>query len=169
MPVFEPINSIIISWLGPFKLDELDRDNDPNVIYLIAGKKKYGRKVKVLYVGLTKRTAYQRISEHKRSPNKANIRWDTVEIWIGYIQHPAPCDAKTLGLVEHYLIHYSLPELNDKKQSRPTRAACVVSQWRKKDTEPYLHKQPIHEGLPDVIWWDKSHWRCGNLSVRRGE
>ena len=68
MPVFEPINSIVISWLGPFTLDELIKDDDPNVIYLIAGKKKYGRKVKTLYIGLTKRTAYQRVSEHKKEP-----------------------------------------------------------------------------------------------------
>jgi len=165
MPIFELINPVIITWLGPFALDELSKTDDPNVVYLIAGKRRYGRNVKVLYIGLTKRTAQQRIQEHKRNPDKANVRWDTVQIWIGYIQHPTPCDSRTLGLAEHYLIHYSAPELNDKKLSRPTQIACVVSQWRKPDSTPYMRKQAIHEGLPDVIWWDKSHWRCGNLSI----
>jgi len=168
----DSVHSIIVSWAGPFLREKLSKSDEPNVLYMIAGRKKYGRKVEILYIGLTKRTAQERIEEHLRdackpSSTKSAIHLDTVQIWVGHIQFPNPCTSIAFGLAEHYFIHFTKPVLNKRKLECPRRTACLVSQWRKKDFSPYQKKPSIHRDLPDILWWDEPHWRCGNLSVSK--
>jgi hypothetical protein len=55
--------------------------------------------------------------------------------------------------------------LNDRKTVRPPKATTVISHWFKQNGEPRYNQQGLLVDFPDVISWDGSHWREGNLRV----
>jgi hypothetical protein len=71
-----------------------------------------------------------------------------------------------LELAEHCLVSFWQPTLNNRKTIYyPRDPICFISQWFKKDEQPYLRRPSILIDLPDLLWWDKERWRTGNLKV----
>ena len=164
------LETIVLSWKGPYTLSELERIPDGNGIYLLTGTKKYSRSLlsftKVLYCGITERRFSVRVNEkHHQVPN---IKPTNLRIWIGCPIFPVNHDRSHLELLETCLVSFWQPELNQKKKAYyPRKPICLVVKWCKQDGTAYKRLPDDISELKDVMWWDCKDWRTGDLKVQR--
>ena len=156
--------AIIIHWKGPYSYDVIKNNKSGNGLYLFAGKRRWQRyKSQILYCRITKGEFYNRFKIHHKLPDV----YRELEIWLGQLIHPLVPTRNHLEIAESLLVYFWQPELNERKRMYPPRQAIsLISHWFKKDGTPRKNQRRIYSQLPDVICWDNSLWRTGNLHVQ---
>ena len=156
----------IIDWSGPYTIDNIKDyiDSAANCIYLISGLQKYQRgSEQVQYCGITQRDVIERLEDEyhhiKEVPRDC-------QIWVGRFANPLfRRNRRNLELVEHLLIYYEKPYLNDKKtKSPPKEPVVVVNRWR--DTNDKYRQRRLYavQEIPDVIMFDgEEFWKADRL------
>ena len=164
------LETIVLSWKGPYTLSELEKLEEGNGVYLLTGTKKFSRSLlsftKVLYCGITERRFSIRVNEkHHQVPN---IKSTNLRVWVGRPIFPATYGRSHLELLETCLVSFWQPELNQKKKAYyPRKPICLVVKWGKQDNTPYKRIPGDVAELKDVLWWDCKDWRIGNLKLQR--
>lgn len=157
--------TIKINWLGPFSEIEIDSLNGGNGLYLFTGKRRYQRSdSEIQYIGITENAYRDRLRNH----HKISEINRELGIWLGEIDYPAEHERKHLETAESIMVYFWQPELNDRKKFTPPVPTTVISHWYSADGKPRKNQKNIYKDLPDVICWDGSYWRTGNLSVYEG-
>jgi hypothetical protein len=158
------LKTVIIHWSGPHSLDDVCASDKSNGIYLLTGKKKYGRTNQIQYCGITEGQFCNRINKkHHKLPQ---IIDKTLAIWLGKITYPARFNRSHLELAESCFVFFWSPELNERKKINcPSQPICFISQWFTSEGKTRLIRPPIVKGLPDLLWWDNERWRTSKLSV----
>lgn len=154
------METIIIHWKGPF-YDPKDI-KDSYGLYLIAGKRRYGREDDIQYCGITERDFLARFSDtgHKIKYIQRDLR-----IWVGRVAFPLEIGRSQLEAAEKMIVYFWQPHLNDRKKITLPGPTTVISHWFKNDGTPRYRQQGVYRDLHDVISWDGHHWRTGNLTV----
>lgn len=164
------LETIVLQWKGPYTIEQVNRLDDGNGVYLLTGYKKHSRSLlnftKVLYCGITGRRFALRVNEkHHQVPN---LKPASLRVWLGCPIFPTGYDRSHLELLETCLISFWQPELNQKKRAYyPARPICLVVKWCKPDGTPYKRLPGDIAELKDVLWWDCKDWRTGNLKVEK--
>jgi hypothetical protein len=152
-------STILIHWHGPYKsIEEIEGENG---LYLLTGKRKYEPQEQIQYCGITEDSFYCRLVNHQR----INEITRDLRIWLGTIAYPEVTDRSHLWVAEKMLVYFWQPALNTQLRYHPPQATNLISQWFFCDGEPRHHQKAIYQDLPDVICWDGSLWRTGNLKV----
>jgi hypothetical protein len=158
--------TVKIHWSGAYTLDDEEQlKARGNGLYLLTGKRSgrgYKDEIGIQYVGITERSFLDRFKDkyHKVDDIKE------LEIWCGEIEYPTQFDRKHLEIAEKLIVYYWKPKLNERKiVERPKENITIVSHWFKKNDEPRLRQHTVLKNLHDVISWDGTHWRVGNLSI----
>jgi hypothetical protein len=155
--------TIKINWYGPFEdVSDIDVDKGGG-LYMITGKRKYQRSdPEIQYIGITTTTYKTRFANH----HKFNLVNRECCIWLGKIDYPKEYSTEHLKMAESIMVYFWQPELNEKlKANPPSQPTNVISHWFRKNGKVRRKKKSIYKKLPDVICWDGSHWRSGNLKV----
>jgi len=153
---------VIVDWRGPFSYDDIKDNSDwSNGLYLATGKLKYQRKSKIQYCGITGGGFYERLRKHHKVHK---IEWDQ-EFWIGEISYPDNASRCFLEMAESIIIYFWQPDLNDRKKVMMPKPMTLINKWFKKDSTPRFRQHPMCKELDDVLSFDGSHWRSGNLQV----
>ena len=150
--------TIIIRWEGPVTMDSLKRGTGGG-LYLLSGLCKYERKDSIQYCGITERDFPDRFAQH----HKVSLIRRNLRCWTGTVIYPKRASRTTLETAESCLIYFAQPPLNDRKTVNPPKATTVISHWFKPNGEPRYNQQGLLSHFPDVVSWDGSHWREGNL------
>ncbi|MEI6707837.1 MAG: hypothetical protein WCK96_11960 [Methylococcales bacterium] len=153
--------TIKIHWKGVYSLDEVNKREDGNGLYLLAGKRKYKQEDSdIQYFGITEKKYKERFSD-KNHPIHDITR--DLKIWLGEVIYPQNFELKHLKTAEAIMIYYWQPNLNTQNKPYPPRPTTIVSHWFKKDGSPRINQ--VYKNLHDVMSWDGEYWRTGNLSV----
>lgn len=155
------MKSFVIKWRGPYSFEEVAQDYGCG-IYAIAGLKYRERDSEpyIQYIGITKVSFSNRLKNHHKLEKVTREQ----EFWLGELTSDE-YDKAELELVEHCLVKWWGPPLNDKKIiSEPKEPIVVVSHWFNKNQEVRYKQPSIVKNLHDVISWDGELWRTGNLS-----
>jgi hypothetical protein len=164
-----------IHWKGPYKIywressyalegtDEktLKEFKDGSGIYLLTGKVKHKIKDQIQYCGIAEHSYYDEFVRHPQIPQ---INRD-LRVWLGRIDFPKPFTRDHLEEAEAITIRFWRPVLNKNKKSYPSERVIIISHWFKPDGSPRLRQPEIIRDLDDVLCWDGTYWRTGNLSV----
>lgn len=157
--------TVKIHWSGAYTLDDEEQlKARGNGLYLLTGKRSgrgYKDEIGIQYVGITELSFLNRFKDknHKIHTIKE------LEIWCGEIQYPHRVTREHLELSESLIVYYWQPNLNERKKVYPPSNTTIVSHWFKKNDEPRLRQHTVLKKLHDVISWDGTHWRVGNLSI----
>ncbi|OGX86385.1 hypothetical protein [Hymenobacter glacialis] len=164
----EALETVVLSWKGPYTFAELQQIDEGNGVYLLTGTKKYSHSQlissEVLYCGITQQKFRVRINQkHQKLPK---IKSAHLRIWLGCLLYPAAHTRRHLELLETCLISFWQPELNEKKRANnPKTPICLVVKWCKQDGTAYKRFPQDISNLQDVIWWDCNDWRVGDLKL----
>jgi hypothetical protein len=157
--------TIRIHWRGPFDTEEITKHEMRNGLYFFAGKRFRQRtESEIQYIGITERSFKSRFAEHHKLGKLCEINRD-LEIWVGEIGYPNGYSRSHLETAESIMIYFWQPTLNERKKAVAPVPTTVISHWFFKDGRPRKNQQRIYKELADVICWDGSIWRTGNLSV----
>lgn len=157
------LKTIVIRWQGPYFTPESVKSSRlRNGLYFLAGRRKYERKDQIQYFGITSQPYHERF----RNPYHA-IHYITrnLQIWLGQVEYPQQFELRDPNLAEHCLIYFWQPNINKVYKARPSKPVCIVSRWTKPDGSVRRNRLNIYKDLPDVLWWDESYWRSGNLTA----
>ncbi|MDD4703852.1 MAG: hypothetical protein VB048_00010 [Bacteroidaceae bacterium] len=161
--------NFVIEWKGPYyDIQEIKNEEFQNCFYLLTGLKKYDRGLpEIQYCGISfSRSIYQRLLDRGHKQN--DIKWEK-QIWIGGLSNKRLNTKKNIELVEHLIIYYWQPILNNKKKhTPPSEPISIINRWKnkkglflKKITYPAQH-------IDDVILFDgKSFWSSNKLKKER--
>lgn len=154
--------TIKIHWLGPYTPEDVAELEDGNGLYLFTGKRK-GQKAEshIQYFGITEQAFRVRFRQHHklRDINRE------LGIWLGRVDYPEQHTRTHLETAESILVYFWQPQLNDRKKVNPPGPTTIISHWFRPDGQARINQKSIYRDLPDVISWDGSHWRTGNLTV----
>lgn len=155
--------TIIINWEGPFSYDEIaEMPEKRQGIYLVAGKRKHQKtESEIQYCGITEGSFYTRFKRHHKI-------WELnreQEFWLGNIVTPKDVSRYYLELAETLIIYFWQPTLNTRKKLTPPKPTTIINYWCKKDGSPRFNQKKIYKDLDDVLSWDGTFWRTGNLKV----
>jgi hypothetical protein len=156
--------TIKIRWYGPYTEEEIARlDGVGNGLYMFTGQVRYQREEpEIQYFGITEGSYQNRFRGH----HKLQEINRELKIWLGEIVYPSEYERKHLEVAEAMMIYFWQPRLNEKKTLvSPRLSTTVISHWFTKEGRALINQRGIYKHLPDVICWDGSHWRTGNLSV----
>jgi hypothetical protein len=154
--------TIRIHWKGPFQSNEFKKQKMGNGLYFFAGKRPFQRTdPEIQYIGITERSFSTRFGEHDKL---GKINRD-LQIWVGEIGYPDGFSRSHLETAESIMIYFWQPKLNTRKKINFPVPTTVISHWFFKDGKPRKRQQGIYQYLPDVICWDGSVWRTGNLRL----
>lgn len=139
----------LIKWYGPFSSPEevtkWEKDNFACNLYLLHGKKKYGKIKDFFYCGMTKRRASKRFKDKGHHINEIEDRIS--EIYIGKIDNIRGVNDSKIKLVEKVLTAY-LDEklgreslLNQKNFSYPVDNVYIINEWWKPHFDEVWQKQ----------------------------
>lgn len=90
-----------------------------------------------------------------------------LDIWLCQIDYPHKFKRKHLETAEKIFVYFWQPHLNIRKKISIPEETTVISYWFSRDRKPRINQNKLYKELPDVISWDGSIWRIGNLSVVR--
>lgn len=153
--------TIRIHWRGPYKREEVDESDMGNGLYLLTGKQRYERNEQIQYCGITEGLYRKRLKKH----HKAYDITRELRIWLGEIKYPQEPTRTHLELAESIIVYFWQPDLNERKRIHPPRPTALISHWFKKNGSPRHNQLSIYSNLHDVLCWDGSFWRTGNLKV----
>lgn len=174
------MQTIHINWYGPYTYSREDGietydhispfDGLSGVgLYAWTGQKKRQRNPACLqYIGITIE-AYKWRFEKEHPHNE--ITRDKY-VWLGKIQHHEFTGdnrqeaTPILEAVEHILVSYCQPPLNEKKLNRPQFSCTVISRFCKKDIEPYKRIPSIISVIPELVIWDGKEIRDNRTRIR---
>ncbi len=158
-------DTIIVQWRGPYTYEQLEANlelGQGSGLYLISGKVKYQKTdAEIKYCGITERGFLKRFNDENHK------LWDIKreqQIWLGTILTPEPTRTY-LERAEALIIYFWQPELNTRKKVTPPRPTTVINYWLKEDGTPRYRQHSLTKELSDVLSWDGTYWRTGNLSV----
>lgn len=159
--------TIIINWLGPFSYEEvLGLSEQGNGLYLATGKlKKKKQESTIQYCGITEGKFSSRFKRHHKI-------WEInreQRFWLGNIITPHNSTRYYLEIAETLIIYFWQPSLNTRKKISPPKPTTVINHWFKKDGTPRIYQQKIYRDLDDVLSWDGTYWRTGNLKVYKND
>jgi len=158
--------TIQIHWHGPYTAEHLEQLEGGNGLYMFTGKRKHQRSdAEIQYFGITGNTYRGRFKNHHKL---GEINRD-LAIWLGEINYPQDHARDHLETAESIMVYFWQPELNERKKITPPIPTTVISHWFTPDGRPRINQKSIYKHLPDVICWDGTHWRTGNLAVYEGE
>lgn len=155
----------LVNWYGPFTDAEIATRslrkvlNWPalaeNGLYMLVGKRKYQKKLRIQYIGISQTTFAQRFANHE----KKDLITRDAQVWLGKIGTYDDALRSELELVEHALLAFSdeTPLNERKKRSYPAHSCAVISRFF--STEGRIvtaERQACFEAVPDVLLWDKS-------------
>ncbi len=152
--------TIIVKWKGPVSLNSLKR-GEGGGLYLFSGRLKYGKKDMVLYCGITERDFPDRFANHHKLP----LITQNLKCWTGFVMHSSRVTRKILEDAETLIIYFGQLPLNIKKKNSLPKCTTLISHWFKANDEPRYNQQGLLSDFPDVISWDGTYWREGNLRV----
>ncbi|MEX5570669.1 hypothetical protein Q1J55_22935 [Pseudomonas syringae] len=152
--------SILINWYGPVSFEDIDNYHAGG-LYLVSGHQKYQRVDQIQYIGITAGNYSTRFASH----HKINAVTRNRRIWLGKIAFPSEPTRTTLERAESILIYAQQPPLNERKKIKLPRPLVLISHWFNPKNAPRYNRQGIFSGFPDVVSWDGTHWREGNLRV----
>lgn len=158
--------SYIIDWSGPYSIESLEDHiyDGADCFYLISGLQKRQRgSDQIQYCGITQRDILRRLKDEFHHINEVPR---DCQIWMGRFANLAfRRNRENIELVEHLIIFYEQPYLNDKKtKTPPKRPVVVVNRWRDRN-DNYRQRRiyPVQE-VPDVIMWDgEDFWAADRL------
>ena len=154
--------TVIINWHGPYSYFEIDENPDwSNGLYLATGKLKYQREATIQYCGITEGSFAGRFKSH----HKVHEINREQEFWLGTVKYPSEVTRHFLEIAESIIIYFWQPTLNERKKSFPPKPITLVNQWFKKDGSPRFRQHTMCKHLSDVISWDGTLWRSGNLQI----
>lgn len=159
-----PLKTIIIRWEGPHTLESVRSSGLRNGLYFLSGRRRYERKDRIQYFGITKRPYYKRFRDRYHQVNDVT---KNLQIWLGQIEYPQTFELEHLKLAEACLIYFWQPDLNKAGKITPSKPVCIVSRWTKLDGDVRRNRSAIRKDLPDVLWWDEEYWRIGNLRLEQ--
>lgn len=152
--------TIVIKWHGPVSWDALE-NMEGGGLYAISGTQKYQRGIHVQYIGITEQKYTKRFDRR----HKVNLITRNLNIWVGTVIHPIDLARAGLERAESMLIYILNPPLNEKKRFQLPHPTTIISHWFNEKDKARYKRQSIFKHLPDVVFWDGSHWREGNLKV----
>ncbi|WP_457630818.1 hypothetical protein [Oceanithermus sp.] len=156
---------LMLNWYGPYTDDELyDLGNWGKGLYLITGKQRKQRYSRIQYCGYTTQSYVSRLSRHHKAPQVTRDR----RYWLSEAAFPKRVTAELLRRAERMVIYFWEPSLNERGIYTPPEPTTLISRWFRKDGTPRYRQMSIYKNLSDVISWDGSHWRVGNLTVFEG-
>jgi len=154
--------TIIVEWRGPYSFFEIEQNPSwENGLYLGTGKLKYERESTIQYCGITEGSFIGRFRSH----HKVHEINREQEFWLGTIKYPDDASRYFLEMAESIIIYFWQPTLNERKKLSMPKPITLISKWLKKDGAPRLRQHTMCKCLNDVISWDGSLWRSGNLRV----
>lgn len=154
--------TIIVDWLGPYSQEEIEEKKElANGLYLVTGKLKYERSATIQYCGITEGAFFRRFRNH----HKIHQIYKESEFWLGSIKYPSESSRHFLELAETLIIYFWQPELNTRKKLSTPNSITLISKWFKTNYQPRLRQHTLCKDLDDVLSWDGSLWRTGNLQV----
>ena len=162
------MKTLYVNWYGPFTHDEIIKahgrneevvegqigptreDLKGNGLYAFTGKKKGQRSDACLqYIGITERSFKARFAE-------PHNHWDInreEKIWLGKVINQEGV-REPLENVESILVAFCQPPLNSKKLYLPNFECAVISDFFKKNMEPYKAVGSIIREIPEIVIWD---------------
>ena len=152
--------TIIVAWEGPISPNKIRRGNFGG-LYIFCGRQRHGKKDLIQYLGITERDFPDRFAQHP----KLEIITQNVKCWTGTVVFPNKVNRLLLERAESILIYFVQPRLNVRKKVSVPRPTSVISHWYKPNGAPRYNRQGVLADFPDVISWDGSNWREGNLRV----
>ena len=157
------MRTIILNWFGPWNFEEvLANKESGNGLYLVTGKTRYQRGgSKIQYCGITEKSFAQRLKNHHKI---SQINRD-LKFWLAQIEYPIQFNRAVLETAEKIIIYAWQYELNEKKKYTPPQPTTILNFWFKKDRTPRINQLEIYRKFSDVLSWDGSYWRTGNLKV----
>lgn len=164
----------LIHWFGPFQLDEILENAEwkyKTGLYFATGKLKGSRsESEILYCGISEQSYSSRFKSHHKLPFITR----ELEIWLGQvISTPYPSHQGAykayLKEPERLLTYFMQPILNDKNTISIPREGTVLNCWFKPNGQPRKNRLATTLNLPDLISWDGSQWRSGNLIIEENE
>lgn len=154
--------TIKIKWRGPYTPDDIATMDDGNGLYLFTGKRKHQKsESQIQYFGITGRRYRERFKTHHKL---AGINRE-LGIWLGQVDYPAEHTRTHLETAEAIMVYFWQPELNERKKVTLPGPTTLISHWFRPDGQARIRQKSIYRDLPDVISWDGTHWRTGNLTV----
>lgn len=154
--------TVIVDWRGPFSYSEIEVHPElGNGLYLATGKLKYERESTIQYCGITEGSFINRFKNH----HKVHEINREQEFWLGKVKYPAEASRYFLEMAESIIIYFWQPELNDRKKVMTPKPITLISKWFKKDSTPRLRQHSMCKNLDDVLSFDGTLWRSGNLQV----
>lgn len=154
--------TVIIDWQGPYSYSDIQANPDwGNGIYLASGKLKYEREATIQYCGITEGSFFGRFKSHHKVGEINREK----EFWLGTIKYPSDASRHFLEIAESIIVYFWQPALNDRKKAFPPKPITLVNKWLKRDGSPRLRQHTMCKNLSDVISWDGTLWRSGNLQV----
>ncbi len=154
--------TIIVNWCGPYNYDDIIEDPSlENGLYLATGKLKYEREAVIQYCGITEGSYSTRFKNH----HKINEITRDQEFWLGHVTYPEEASRHFLEMAESIIVYFWQPTLNERKKVTLSKPITLISRWFKKSGEPRYRQHSLCKDLDDVLSWDGSLWRSGNLAV----
>jgi len=152
----------MLNWYGPYTDDDLPGLGNWGMgLYLITGKRKYQRKAAIQYCGYTTQPFAARLTNHHKAPLVTRER----RYWLSEIAFPRKITDGILRRAESIIIYFWEPPLNEMGIFTAPEPTTIISRWFKPDGSPRLRQMNTYKDLDDVISWDGSYWRTGNLTV----
>lgn len=162
------LTTVIVSWSGPYLLDEVKKSDRGDGLYLLVGRRQRERTSQILYCGITQKKFHERVNEHHHKISE--IRPESLRIWLGEIAYPATYERALLEKAESCFVSFWQTPLNTRKRVYyPSSAVCFISQWRTRVGRARRNRPTLLGDLPDVLWWDQERCRIGRLRVRAPE
>lgn len=152
--------SILINWYGPVTLADVDNYHSGG-LYMVTGYQKHQRNDQIQYIGITGGRYSTRFAQHHKLPLVTRNQ----RIWLGKVVCPSEPTRTILERAEGVLIYVQQPLLNERKKLNIPRPLALISHWFNARQVPRYNRQGIFADFPDVISWDGTHWREGNLRV----
>jgi hypothetical protein len=154
--------TVIVDWHGPYSYSEVEETPDRgNGLYLATGKLRYEREASIQYCGITEGSFIRRFKSHHKVHE---INRDQ-EFWLGTVKYPGDPSRHFLETAESIIIYFWQPSLNERKKVFAPKPITLINKWFKKDGAPRRRQHPMCKHLDDVISWDGTLWRSGNLQV----
>ncbi|MCG8519041.1 MAG: hypothetical protein MI794_13715 [Pseudomonadales bacterium] len=154
--------TVIVDWRGPYSYEDLEENREwSNGLYLATGKLRYEREACIQYCGITEGSFFGRVKNH----HKVHEINREQEFWVGEVKYPIDVSRHFLELAEAIIIYFWQPTLNERKRIGAPMPITLVNKWFKKDGTPRRRQHSMCKYLDDVLSWDGTLWRSGNLQV----
>lgn len=146
-----------IAWSGPWDLSDPIIRTQASGLYLLYGKRRYERRARVQYCGITEQYYIDRF----RNQYYLDEITRDLAIWLGQITGVHTPERAQLLRAEHLIIHALQLPLNIQGTALLPPPTTVLSLWYDQIGRPRAAPYP---DMPCVMSWDGAVWRNGHLA-----